>query len=111
MNTAILLEAICCPTLKTILDEIASNSSDVVIVLIICMTVLIVLLRLCSLFSSYFTSKSTIAFKQEEEKRFLDFCYEMARSAIKDDMQMKKECWDILKKWQKEFEFTNDKNG
>lgn len=112
MNTTlILLAAICCPTLETFVDEIASNGSDVMIVLIICVTVLAVLLIICNLVSSYLKSKSIITFKQEEEKRFLDFCYEIAKSPIKDNLEMKKECWDLLKKWHCVSGNTKEKNG
>ena len=35
--------------------------------------------------------------EQKEENRFLDFCYDMAKSTVKENMDLKKECWDILK--------------
>lgn len=112
MNTTFMfLGAICCPKLETFVDEIASNGSDVLIVLIICITVLVVLLKVCNLISSYLQSKSTISFMQEEEKRFLDFCYEMVKSTTKDDPEMKKECWDLLKKKHGVSESTKEKNG
>lgn len=100
MNTTfILLGSICCPKLETLVDEIASNGSDVVIVLIICITVLTIMTKICNLVSYYLKEKGTITFKQEEEKRFHDFCYEMVKSTIKDDLGIKKECWELLRKW------------
>ena len=36
--------------------------------------------------------------EQKEKKIFFDFCYEMAKSIEKDNLDMKKECWKILKK-------------
>ena len=36
--------------------------------------------------------------EQKEMNRFLDFCYEMAKSTAMADQTIKKECWDILKK-------------
>ncbi len=35
--------------------------------------------------------------EQKEKNRFLEFCYEMAKSTEMDDLEMKKECWEILK--------------
>ena len=36
--------------------------------------------------------------EQKEKENFFDFCYVMAKSTEKDNSDMKKECWDILKK-------------
>ena len=35
--------------------------------------------------------------EQKEEKRFLEFCYEMAKSTAQENRDLKKECWGILK--------------
>lgn len=35
--------------------------------------------------------------EQKEMNRFLDFCYEMAKSTAKADQTIKNECWKILK--------------
>ncbi len=35
--------------------------------------------------------------EEKEENRFLEFCYDMAKSTVKENMDLKKECWDILK--------------
>lgn len=96
--TLILLGNVCCPILDTIVDEIASNGSDVLIVFIICITVLIICFKVCNSVSSYLNIKSLITFKQENEKHFLDFCYEMVKSTTEQDSKMKNECWDFLKK-------------
>ena len=42
--------------------------------------------------------KLQLAPEQKEMNRFLDFCYEMAKSTAMADQTIKKECWDILKK-------------
>ena len=35
--------------------------------------------------------------EEKEKNRFLEFCYDMAKSTAKENMDLKKECWDILK--------------
>lgn len=41
--------------------------------------------------------KTQLTFDQKEKNRFLDFCYEMAKSKAMADQTIKNECWDILK--------------
>jgi len=41
--------------------------------------------------------KPQLTLEQKEKNRFLEFCYEMAKSTEMDNLDMKKECWDILK--------------
>lgn len=38
--------------------------------------------------------------EQKEKNRFFDFCYDMARSTERDNLKIKSECWEILKKEQ-----------
>ena len=132
--TFIILEAICCLKLESLVNEIASNGSDVAIVFIICLTVCVTLLTICFKMFSYLKErhssetnnkaikdikkqiddlkeevdklleennnkekKCPLPPEQKEGNRFLDFCYDMAKSTEMDDLEMKKECWKILK--------------
>jgi len=48
--------------------------------------------------------------EQKEKKNFFDFCYEMAKSIEMDNLDMKKECWEILKKrYSAEMQKENEK--
>lgn len=132
--TFIILEAICCLKLESLVNEIASNGSDVAIVSIICLTVCGTLLTICFKMFAYLKERSSsdadekaiyelnqqiaelkkkvgklleektvvekkcpLTPEQKEKNRFLEFCYEMAKSTEMDDLVMKKECWEILK--------------
>jgi len=132
--TFIILEAICCLKLESLVNEIASNGSDVAIVSIICLTVCGTLLTICFKMFAYLKERGSsdadekaiyelnqqiaelkkevgklleektvvekkcpLTPEQKEKNRFLEFCYEMAKSTEMDDLVMKKECWEILK--------------
>ena len=41
--------------------------------------------------------KLQITLEQKEYNRFMDFCYDMAKSTDMENDEMKKECWGILK--------------
>jgi len=135
MNTTFMILGVaCCPKLESFVNEIASNGSDVVIVLIICLTILLSLGVICFKTFDYLRERSSseankknidkleqqieglkkerdkiqkekndaekklqLTPEQKETNRFLDFCYDMARSTETDNLDMKKECWEILK--------------
>ena len=49
--------------------------------------------------------------EQKEENRFLDFCYDMAKSTEVNNLDIKKECWDILKNRQNVTSNAQKGNG
>ena len=146
--TFMILEAICCLKLESLVNEIASNGSDVAIVFIICLTVCVTLLTICFKMFSYLKErhssetnnkaikdlkkqiddlreevdklleennnkekKCPLPPEQKEGNRFLDFCYDMAKSTEVNNLHIKKECWDILKNRQNVTSNAQKGNG
>lgn len=73
----------------------STTNSDICITFIICVSILL----LTAMVLLYFRSVASKKMKNEttdEDKRFLDFCYEIAKSANKEDEIYKKACWKFL---------------
>ena len=95
-STFLFLNATCCPALKKAANEIASNGSDVLIVLIICLTVWGSLLTICIKMFDYLKERNS----SEIDKKTRDELNQQIEGLKKERDKIQKEKSDAEKKLQ-----------